>query len=351
VKSARPARRSHPSLLAWMAFVAGSAALLGGAWLAYEHALSARVLFPRTPEIRGHRFYRVEQGDSFARIARRLARQRWIASAWPLRIEARRLGFDRRVAPGLYRYVRGETVRGLLLRLGRGEIEQTRLTIPEGWRMGRILATLSDSAWVPLDSLQAAAQDSEWLLEQQVPGPGLEGYLFPDTYLLPKGESSRRLLACLLAPSRQLWRDSLQVDAVRLGLDQRGLWTLASMIEAEAAVPIERPRISAVFWNRLRLGMRLESDPTVQYALDRPPGRLLLSDLDVDSPYNTYRSAGLPAGPICSPGLASLRAALHPLAGCEDLFFVARGDGTHVFSRSLAAHERARRALKSAGAG
>ena len=213
--------------------------------------------------------------------------------------------------------------------------------------MDRILTTLADSAWVPIDSLRALAADSVWLDRMGVPGPGLEGYLFPETYWLPRAESPRAALEPLLQQASRFWDDSLSAAASACGMDRRRLWTLASIVEAEAMRPDERARISAVFWNRLRLGMRLESDPTVLFALGRPPGPVRLDDLAVGSPYNTYRVAGLPPGPICSPGRASLRAALWPLVGCQDLFFVARGDGSHVFSRSLEAHNGARRVLRA----
>jgi len=292
------------------------------------------------------RVLEVRRGASFGQIARELARRGWIGRPWVARLEARRLGWDRRVFPGWYRPLAGETVRQFLARLGRGEIEQTVVTIPEGWRLERILATLADSAWVPLDEVRAAAADPAWLEAQGVPGPGLEGYLLPDTYRIARGTAPASILEQLLRPGREFWTDSLESPAARLGWNRRQVWTLASIVEAEAAVPQERARISAVFHNRLRLGMRLESDPTVLFGLGRPPGRVLYADLESASPYNTYRIAGLPPGPICSPGRASLRAAVRPDPACDDLFFVARGDGTHLFTRTLAEHNRARQLVR-----
>ncbi len=292
------------------------------------------------------RAFRVRPREGFGTIAGRLRREGWIRHAWPVRMEAKRRRWDRTVAPGWYAWKPGESVRDFIRRLGRGQIEETKLTIPEGWRLGRILSTVADSAWVSLDSIRAAGADSAWLAGEEVPGPGLEGYLFPDTYLIPKGQSPRRILTELLHRGITLWRDSLEAPAKALGLGRRQLWTLASLVEAEAESPEERPRIAAVFWNRLRSGMKLECDPTVLYALERPPGRVFYKDLEIDSPYNTYREIGLPPGPICSPGRASLWAAVHPEPGCQSLFFVARGDGHHVFSRSLEEHDRARLALR-----
>lgn len=292
-------------------------------------------------------FLHVPRGASFRAVTDRLRSLGWIRRSWGLRLEARRRHWDRRVFPGWYRYHPGEPVRDLLARITRGEIEQAWFTIPEGWRCARILPALADSLWTSREVLRAASCDPRWLADHAIPGPGIEGYIFPDTYRLPRGEDPRVLLGYLVRPGLTFWEDSLRTGAERLGLDRRAAWTLASIVEAEAASPAERRRISAVFQNRLRLGMRLESDPTVLYALGRPPGRVLNVDLDVDSPYNTYRRHGLPPGPICSPGRASLRAAVDPEPGCSALFFVARGDGTHVFSRSLAEHNRARGVLRA----
>jgi len=338
-----------------LAYLLGTALALLAAFLVYRGALRSEVRPPRSPLLAfpgapagriPPLLVHVTRHESYSRILEQLEDQGSIPLLWPLRVAARLRGWDRTVVPGWYRFRSGESALQLLARLGRGESEMVRLTLPEGWRLDRILSAVADSAWLPLDSLRAVAADTGWLRRQHVPGPGLEGYLFPDTYRLPRAERPRLILESLLRPGADYWRDSLAVPAAGAGVDRRTLWTLASVIESEAHAAPERSRISAVFWNRLRLGMRLESDPTVLYALGRPPGRLLYADLAVDSPYNTYRSAGLPPGPICSPGRASLRAALRPQANCSDLFFVARGDGTHVFSRSLEEHELARRRLR-----
>jgi UPF0755 protein len=332
-----------------LAFVAA----LGGVWWMRNAGLRARVVVPSAALLAAQRpdpgppgCVRVRPGETFSEIASRLQREGWIRSDRLLRWEAHRQGWDRRVIPGWYRVRPGETVSGLLRCLARGEIEQARITIPEGWRLERQLHLLAESLWVSPESIAVIERDERWMADHHVPGPGLEGYIFPETWVIAKGEPPRHVLEQLLRPGYELWQDSLQSPAVSLGLNRKQLWTLASLVEAEAKRSEERPRISAVFWNRLRLGMRLESDPTVLYALKRAPGRVLYADLAIDSPYNTYRVAGLPPGPICSPGRASLMAAVHPEPGCQDLFFVARGDGSHVFSRSLREHYRARQVVR-----
>ncbi len=331
-------------------FLLGLGALVGlvlfaasGFLLWRESELGRPVPEPRSAE---DRYLSIAKGDSFAAVARRLRAQRWVGSALLLRWEARRSGWDRRIFPGYYRWQRGETVRDLLARLARGEIDEAKVTIPEGWRAERILRVLADSAGVPLDALTRLASDSAWLARHDVPGPGIEGYLLPDTYRIPRGDEPEALLLRMITPGQEYFRDSLAVAAQRANLSAREIWTLASIVEMEAARAEERPQITAVFRNRLRLGMRLESDPTVLYALGRPPGRVLYADLEVVSPYNTYRNVGLPPGPICCPGKASLRAVLHPASGLEALFFVARGDGSHVFSATFAQHRSAIRAIR-----
>lgn len=296
----------------------------------------------------GAALFGIAPGDGFGAVARRLEREGWVDWAFPLRFEARLREWDRQITPGYYRYREGETILQLLERMVAGEIEEAQVTLPEGWRLDRMLETLADSTWVPVDAYRELADSAAWWGARGVPGPSLEGYLLPETYRVPRGESPERVLFRLIEAGTRFWEDSLQTRAESLGLDRAETWALASVVEAESAVPEERRRIAAVFWNRLERGMKLESDPTVLFALGRPPGRVLYRDLEVDSPYNTYRYPGIPPGPICAPGKASLRAAVDPLDDCDDLFFVARGDGTHVFSKTLAAHNQARRRIRRA---
>jgi len=145
----------------------------------------------------------------------------------------------------------------------------------------------------------------------------------------------------------RVFDDSLLARTVESGMTPHEVLTLASIVEAEARVSDERPVIAAVYTNRLRRGMRLEADPTVAYAMGGYKGRLLYADLEIDSPYNTYRNKGLPPGPICSPGEASIRAALYPDPDTDALYFVARGDGSHIFTRTLREHQAAVRKVRS----
>ncbi|MEZ4650537.1 MAG: endolytic transglycosylase MltG [Candidatus Eisenbacteria bacterium] len=325
-------------LLSFALLVALALIGAGGLWYAHSRFLDE----PVGPVRPGAELFEIRNGETFTSVARRLEEAGWTERSQLLRLEARLQGWDRRVFPGYYSFREGETTRQLMERLASGKIEDTLVTIPEGWRLANVLPLLANSTKAPLEEFERIAKDDGWLAEQGVPGPGLDGYFLPETYRIPLGQSPEQTLAQIVRPGTKLWEDSLRTPATELGLDRAKLWALASVIEAEAAVAEERTRISAVFWNRIRKGMKLESDPTVLFALGRPPGRVLYRDLEVDSPYNTYRYPGIPPGPICAPGRDALWAAVRPEPGVDDLFFVARGDGTHVFSKTLAAHNRAR---------
>jgi UPF0755 protein len=200
----------------------------------------------------------------------------------------------------------------------------------------------------------AAATDPKIAASLGVRAPTLEGYLYPDTYDIPLGTPVPDVLAMLVGRSRLMLAEVMagRVPPRPLGADSARVMILASIVEAEAQVPAERAQIAAVYLNRLRRGMRLEADPTVAYAL-RARRRLYFKDLTVDSPWNTYRVSGLPPTPICNPGRPSLEAvmtAAHaPPTG--DLYFVARGDGTHIFSRTYEQHEQACLRVRGAAAG
>jgi UPF0755 protein len=233
----------------------------------------------------------------------------------------------------------------VLERLQRGEVKTYHFTVPEGLRMEEIAAVIEASGLGTAAELVPLMRDPAFARELGVPFANLEGYLFPDTYTFPRGPKPRAVLAAMVARFREEYR---RADAQRLPsvtLDEKAAVTLASIVEKETGRPDERPRIACVFHNRLKRGMRLQTDPTVMYAtMLRNGGRwsqnISKADLLAPHPYNTYAVAGLPPGPIASPGGAALRAALHPIE-CADLFFVSRNDGSHVFCPDLGCHEAA----------
>jgi UPF0755 protein len=217
------------------------------------------------------------------------------------------------------------------------------VTIPEGFTLRQIAPRLAAITLLEPDELERrlAAEGLEERLG--VPGPGLEGYLFPDTYQFASGVPLDGVLRAMVARYHAIWTPDRVARREELGMTERELMTLASIVQAEARRNEEMPTISAVFHNRLRIGYLLQADPTVQYALGDRRSRLLYADIDAvaDDPYNTYTHRGLPPGPIGAAGERAVDATLHP-ADVDYLYFVARPDGTHIFTRSLVEHNRAR---------
>jgi UPF0755 protein len=222
------------------------------------------------------------------------------------------------------------------LRGGKGLVHV--VTIPEGFSLAQIANSVSSKLKVPVDSVMAAARDTALLHRLDVPTPTLEGYLFPDTYIFQDGTTARAAVDAMVHRFEQVWKPAWTARLDTLHLSRNDLMALASIVEKEAKVPEERPVIAAVYLNRLRDGMLLQADPTVQYALGKHVARVYYKDLEVDSPYNTYKHKGLPPGPIASPGKASIEAALHP-ANVPYEYFVAFPDGHHEFRADLKSHE------------
>lgn len=282
----------------------------------------------------------VPAGTDFLSVAHHLQRAGLVAHPRVLALWARWQGLDRGLRPGRH-VVRRPTSPADLVHLLRQEPdERIRVTVPEGWTVKEIAAELERAGLGGADAFLCVARDASFLQSLALPGPGLEGFLFPDTYTFSPLDDPETILRAMVRRYREVAK-SLVRDRVAAGLTELEMVTLASLIEKETSRPEERPLISGVFHNRLRRGMRLQCDPTVIYALGpRYRGRLLRADLRFPSPYNTYIHTGLPPGPIASPGRAALEAAVRP-AKTDALYFVARPDGSHVFSRTLREHNRA----------
>jgi UPF0755 protein len=244
-----------------------------------------------------------------------------------------------RFIPGRYRLARNSRERQVLRVLtGRAPSWQL-VTIPEGLTLGQTAALLDSLRLCPADSFRAACADPALLRDFGIAGATAEGRLFPETYELGTAMGAREIARRLIRQFHAVWRS---LDSS--GTDPAPAVILASIIEREARVAAEFPLVASVFANRLRRGMPLQSCATVEYLLPARKARLDARDLAIESPYNTYLHAGLPPGPICNPGRAALAAALAP-ARTDYLYFIYAGDGAHVFSRTFAEHEAARRRL------
>ena len=289
--------------------------------------------------------FRVERGEGFASVAERLEDAGHVVSALRFRVLARILKADRSVHAGTYTVEPRTAPRALLDDFVAGRVRTLKVTVPEGWRLPRIAEEMERVLGIAPEDFLAVAADPVRLEDlgvpvDHMPTPNLEGYLFPETYHFPDAASAEEVVDGMTARFREVW-ESLPPDTVR-GLSRHEIVTLASIVEAEAMLTDEMPRIAAVYLNRLDLGWRLQADPTVRYGLDYFTGRLYYKHLDIETPYNTYRNDGLPPGPICAPGSAAMAAVLAPLDPCDDLFFVASGGGRHTFSRTAAEHVRAK---------
>lgn len=231
--------------------------------------------------------------------------------------------------------------------LERGAVETFPFTIPEGYSARQIAVVISEITGTPADAVIELTADSVLAIEFGVPGPTLEGYLFPETYRVAEGLAPEDLLRILAQGYHRFWSQERRAVLDSTGRTEREVATLASIVEKEARVVEEMPTIAGVYMNRLRVGMLLQADPTVQYALGSPRSPLLYASIDsvANHPYNTYTHAGLPPGPIASPGAAALEAALWP-AEVPYLFFVARSDGTHQFTRTLREHTNAKNRIR-----
>jgi UPF0755 protein len=232
----------------------------------------------------------------------------------------------------------------VLERVIRGEVKLHRFTVPEGFRLDEIAAIVEHSGLADAAAFAAAARDPSLARSLALPRGDLEGFLFPDTYAFARGVSARAIAESMVARFKEEYAkaDALRKLGVTLTFGEAA--TLASIVEKETGRPEERPRISCVFHNRLRLGMRLQTDPSVMYATMLRTGRwsrnISRADLLAQHPYNTYMTAGLPPGPIANAGAAALRATLAP-SDCSDLYFVSRNDGSHVFCPDLRCHNEA----------
>lgn len=282
----------------------------------------------------------VPRGATLSDVTDSLAARDIIDVPFAFQIYARVRGVAGSMQAGTYAFKRGLEWDRILDDLEHGRVVTNRLVIPEGWTANRIAASLARLMAVPEDSVADLLLDSAVAARYGVPGPTLEGYLFPATYTMPVNAPLDSAIARAVRQYRRVWTPERQARADSIGLSEREVITLASIIEAEAKKPEEMRRISAVYHNRLRRDYPLQADPTVQYALGEHQQRLLYAHIDsaADSPYNTYRNVGLPPGPIGSPGAAAIDAALDP-EDTDAFFFVARPDGSHVFTRTFQQHQ------------
>lgn len=298
--------------------------------------------------------FSVVPGTSVHKVADDLAAKGLIKNDYAFRILARLRSAT--VQVGEYELTAGMSSGAILAKLASGDVVSYPYTIPEGYTVRQIGALLADKGYVDRarwDKLvydPTTAFDSYTFLPAKAPSPGsgapkgfrvsrLEGFLFPETYQYVRGMTEEQLIRQMLDRFNAVFTPAMQQQATATGRTVLDIVKLASLVEREAKVDEERAIVAGVFSNRLRIGMRLESCASINYLLERPRDVLLLTDLEISSPFNTYRNVGLPPGPIANPGQKAIEAALTP-AATDYFYFFAKGDGTHAFAKTFAEHQK-----------
>jgi UPF0755 protein len=287
-------------------------------------------------------FVEIPQGAGSVAIGDRLVEAGVIRDRSTYRTAIWMTGEGRHLKAGDYRFDRAMTPFEVITKIARGDVYVISVTFPEGLTAAEMGKIFESHGLGPAASFVQAAKDAAPIHDLDPAATDLEGYLFPETYALSRKTDAPKLVRLMVAAFRRAFTPELRQAAAARNLTIRQAVTLASIVEKETAKPEERPLVAAVYTTRLRIGMPLQCDPTVIYALQRAggfSGNIHRDDLSFDSPYNTYRYPGLPPGPIASPGRASLEAAVHP-ADADYVYFVSRNDGSHEFARTLDDHNR-----------
>ena len=326
-------------VLIFFVFIVGLIA--GGVWF---YRTSKQLYADYHYQSPAERIVRIEKGSSIRQISKVLSDNQVISNPYLFQFLVRYQKTDKSLKAGKYQFRPGITLDEVIATLIEGKTIVKLLTVAEGQTINEIAELLPSVQLVP-DRFLSLACDSEFVRSLNIPANTAEGFLFPETYYLYDENTERDLIKMMVGEFWKHFTETHLKKASDLGYPLLEIITLASIVEKEAQLEEERSTIAAVYHNRLNKKMLLQADPTVQYAAGIWKSRLFYKDLEIDSPYNTYRYRGLPPGPICSPGIASINAAINP-AAVDYLYFVARGDGSHIFSKNISDHNQARLQVK-----
>ncbi len=327
-------------ILKKIAWILSAAVLMSAALFFYAvYSLNRYASTPADMDA-GARTFVVRSGEGVSKIAGHLASEGLIIQPLGFRLFARVNGLDKKIKAGEYSLSGSMSPSEILDKLISGKVLLYRLTIPEGYTMAQIADLVGSSGIAGRDDFLKALANKRLMEKRGIEADSFEGYLFPDTYFFPKNTPAGKIVDVLVTRFRAVFTPERLGRAEELGLSVHEVVTLASIIEKETGAPRERPLISSVFHNRLKRGMRLESDPTVIYGIEEFDGNITRKHLDAPTAYNTYRIRGLPPGPIANPGEKAIEAALYP-ADTSYIYFVAKKDGTHHFSTNIQEHNRA----------
>lgn len=282
----------------------------------------------------------IPPGTTFNQVAHLLYDRQLIRAKWVFSILGRFQNLDRKIFPGEYELHAGMSTMEVLDKLAKGELVQHAVTIPEGYSVAQIAGVLSQKGLAKKDEVLQLNEDQLFIRSLHLSVPTLEGYLFPDTYQFARYTPADAILKAMVSRFQEVVTADIRNQAAKMGMTLQEVLTLASVVEKETGLPVERPLVAGVFHNRLKKNIPLQSDPTVIYAIENFDGNIRKADLSINSPYNTYRVRGLPPGPIANPGLDAIKAVLDPTP-TDFVYFVSRNDGSHEFSATLDEHNRA----------
>ena len=289
---------------------------------------------------------RVPKGSSFRQTVEIFAKEGLIRDKNLFLFVGRISRIDRKIRAGYYSIYRTMNSLDLLKVLRRGQIIEYEVTIVEGDSLREVGEKLSEKGIAEKERFNRLSSDKDFLSSYRIEAPSLEGYLFPDTYKIPKGMDPSEAIGMMINKMREIFSEKLKTRAAEIGFSEREVLTLASIVEKEAVTDDERPLISAVYHNRLKRRTPLQADPTAIYGIKSSKEKITSEDIRRKTPYNTYSIKGLPPGPIACPGEKSILAALYP-AKVPYIYFVSNNDGTHHFSVSAEEHQNAVRAYRA----
>jgi UPF0755 protein len=314
--------------------------VVGGGAAAFGFYVWNRMQAPHKGFSEPEKFVDIPQGTGTAEIRRRLVDAGVVSDEWAFRAALAWTGRSRALQAGEYRFDRPMSVVEVIDKIARGDVYTHSITFPEGLTIREMAAIYQAQGFGTADEFIKAARNASLVNDLDPAAKDLEGYLFPETYTMPRGVSASKVVSMMVDRFRSTYSELEQKKSGELNLSFRMIVTLASLVEKETGKAEERPIVAAVYRNHLTRNMLMQADPTVVYALVMAgtyDGNIRKRDLDLDSPYNTYKYPGLPPGPIASPGRAALEAALAP-ASVDYLYFVSRNDGSHAFATTLAEH-------------
>ena len=316
-------------------------ALFGGALITYLLIHSA-LFSPINSDSKEEIPFVVEKGANLKTIAHQLEEKQLVKHWWSIDLLSRLKESEIRdkIIVGEYKLSPSMTPQQLLDKILSGEVNYYQLTLPEGFSVRDLPKLVADTTLVPANAIQAALDDKGFMSELNIQGGSFEGYLFPETYKFTKPIDAKAVITRMVEEGRKRLSNEMLERTIQLGYDVHQIITLASIVEKETGTADDRKRIASVFHNRLRIGMPLQSDPTVIYGISNFSGNLTKEHLRTPSPYNTYLTTGLPPTPICNPGIKAIEAAIFP-EDTDYLYFVAKGDGTSQFSSTLKQHNEA----------